>query len=154
MSRIVADNTLMDSLRQDELKSRILTCWEGIWNEGLISAADDLMCVNYQRTVRDRAPLNKEEFKQTVQSVRSAFPDLCLTVESMVREGSVVVTRWNVTGTQEGVILGTPATFLPVNIAGVTWTEFEGNCVAREWLSWDAQDMLKVLGIITIGSVD
>jgi steroid delta-isomerase-like uncharacterized protein len=148
--QIVTSEKMRMSLERDPLKCLISSGWDAIWNEGVLEAADSLMGEGYTRTVRDRQPRTLSDFKRSVLAVRHSFPDLVLEITDMVREGSEIVTRWTVSGTHTGAFLDTPATHLPVTISGVTWTVCERSRVVSEWLTWEPEDMLRVLGIISV----
>ncbi len=51
-----------------------------------------------------------QAFKQTLQMMRSAFPDLHLTIEEMVGEGDAVAERLTGRGTHQGEFMGIAGT--------------------------------------------
>ncbi len=68
----------------------------------------------------------------------------------MIREDARVVTKWRVQGT-----IAAPSTAPPTNelvtIGGLTLSTFREDRIASDWLTWDAEDMIGFLGIISIG---
>lgn len=135
----------------DHLKQRIREGWDSAWNQGDLTAVDELMTPDYVRCARDRDPLDREQFKDMIVTVRRAFPDLLLVPEDMIREDDRVVTKWRVQGTHCGIFYGAPPTNELVTIGGLTLSTFRGDQIVSDWLTWDAEDMIGFLGIISIG---
>lgn len=123
---------------------------EQIFNLGNIDAADRLFAANYIEHVPviPGLPPGVAGLKVYVTAVRSAFPDLRLTVEDLVAEGDRVVMRASVTGTHKGELMGIPPTGKQA-----TWTEihicrFADGKVVEHWANSDQLGMLQQLGAI------
>jgi predicted ester cyclase len=52
-----------------------------------------------------KQPPSRELYKQYIVRTRTAFPDFHATIEEQIAEGDLVVTRWSVQGTHQGVVL-------------------------------------------------
>ena len=89
----------------------------------------------------------EEDIKETASDF-VAFPDLRFTVEDMIAEGDKVVTRWTAYGTNEGGILGFPATGKQVSIKGVIIKRLSGGKVIEEWSLIDVRGLMQQLGAI------
>jgi predicted ester cyclase len=134
-------------------RDRLAAGWHAAWNEGELGAIDALMTPDYRRCCRDTAHRDVAGLKQEIVVVRTAFPDLSLAIDDTVCEGDRVVTKWTVTGTHDGPFGAVPPTHERVSLAGLTLSTFRGDRVATDWLTWDPQDMVRVLGIISIGGI-
>lgn len=92
-----------------------------------------------------------EGFKQLVGSFTAAFPDLALELYEVIADRDLVAARWTTTGTQEGEVLGVPATG-----KRATWTEqpiyriVDGK-VREVWWLGDARGLMQQLGAIPTG---
>jgi hypothetical protein len=64
--------------------------------------------------------------KQYAAMNLEAFPDARVTVEDQTAKGDMVVTRWRVTGTHTGELMGILPTGRRIEISGVTINRFPG----------------------------
>jgi steroid delta-isomerase-like uncharacterized protein len=131
-------------------KERIREFWEAAWNQGDLSAVDEMLAPDYARYSIDPEVRDRQYVKESIRDVRAAFPDLHSTIDDLVVEGDKVVIRWSATGTQLGDFLGFPATGTAVITAGVLISRFVDDRIAEEWATWNALDLLRDLGVIKI----
>ena len=109
-----------------------------------------------------------EGMKQLATMMRTAFPDLQVTVEDLIAEGDKVVARWTFTGTQQGDLPKVPEGDLPkvpegdlegilpnvratgkqVTIAGITILHIEAGKVVEAHVSSDRLGLRQQLGVI------
>lgn len=87
-------------------------------------------------------------FKQLFGAFVGAFPDLRIDLGELVAEGDLIAARWTTTGTQEGEILGVPATGKMA-----TWNEqpiyrVADGTVREVWWVGDAFGLMQQLGAI------
>jgi predicted ester cyclase len=76
--------------------------FEELWNDGQLDRVDEFFdkdFMNFGQQCQDSRPI----IKQIVTVWRSAFPNLCFTVDSMVAEGDVVMCEVSLQGTHSGV---------------------------------------------------
>jgi steroid delta-isomerase-like uncharacterized protein len=122
---------------------------EEIWNQGNMALLDELFAPNYV----NHDPTNPEvrdleRFKQYVVSVRTAFPDLNITINDLIAEGDKVVTRWTGRGTQKGEFGKIPATGKQVTITGITISRIADGKIVESWWSSDDLGLFQQLGLI------
>ena len=92
---------------------------------------------------------SKEEVKQLFRMYRAAFPDMHMEVEDVLLCGDTAVARVRVTGTQQGELMGMPATGKSVDVKLIDITRFGEDGLAREhWGVFDALGMMQQLGAI------
>jgi steroid delta-isomerase-like uncharacterized protein len=90
--------------------------------------------------------------KQTAELYRAAFPDTRFEVEQQLADGDYVITRWVATGTNDGELMGMPATGKTVRITGISIDRFEGDKIAESWANWDTLGMMQQLGVVPVAT--
>ena len=87
-----------------------------------------------------------EGLTQFVSMIRSAIPDLRITIEDDMAEGDKVVTRWIGQGTHQGELLGIAPTGNQVTFTGITIHRIEDTKIVEEWSNWDALGVRQQIG--------
>jgi steroid delta-isomerase-like uncharacterized protein len=105
--------------------------------------ADDIVMHEPDEDVR-----GIEGMKQFVSMIRSAFPDLRVTLEDDIAEGNKVVSRWRAQGTHQGELMGIAPTGNQVAITGITIHRIEEGKIVEEWENWDALGMMQQIGAV------
>jgi len=134
-----------------DVRDRIEQAWDAAWDRGEVDALDALLSPDYRRIGSSGDGQSLAEFKASIVSTRSAFPDLVTTVDEIVVEGDRAAIRWHSTGSHEHSFLGVPATKRQVTVSGATFARFDGDRIAEEFVTWDPRALLTALGIITVG---
>lgn len=84
-------------------KALVLRAHSEVWSGGDMAAADEIYAVEFVGHWTGRPDTHgREEFKAFVADARARFPDRNETVEQVVAEGDLVVTRFISRGTFEG----------------------------------------------------
>jgi steroid delta-isomerase-like uncharacterized protein len=135
----------------DDRRGRILQAWEAAWDRGDVDALDELLSPEYRRIGTGGHGQDLTEFKASIVTTRSAFPDLLTTVDEIVVEGDRAAVRWHSTGTHQNPFLGVPATQRQVEVSGATFARFDDDRIVEEHVSWDPRALLTALGIMTVG---
>jgi predicted ester cyclase len=78
----------------------------------------------------------------------TAFPDQALAIEDQLAEGNAVVTRWTFSGTQQGPLMGIPATGKRVSLQGISIDRVEGDAVVEHWAQMDLVGLMQQLGVM------
>jgi len=105
--------------------------------------ADDIVLHEPDEDVR-----GIEGLKQFVSMIRSAIPDLRITLEDDIAEGEKVVSRWRAQGTHQGELMGIAPTGNKVIITGITIHRIEEGKIVEEWENWDALGLMQQIGAI------
>ena len=104
----------------EENKIIVRRLYEEFFNQGNLAVADELIAPNYfNHSASPQQVRGPEGVKQRSVVLRTAFPDLCNTIEDMVAEGERVVVRVAARGTHQGMHLGVHPTGKPVMWTGV-----------------------------------
>ena len=132
----------------EENKENARRAIEEVLNKGNLSLADELVDANYighQPGLPDfKGP---EGFRQYMTMMRTAFPDINMTIEDTVAEGDKVVNRYTGRGTHKGDLMGIAPTGKQVTITGMVATRYVGGKQVEAWVAMDMLGMLQQLGV-------
>lgn len=84
-------------------------------------------------------------FRQYIEDLRSAFPDLTITAEHMDATENDMTVIYTLCGTHQGKFLGVEPTGRRVRARGMQVTRFEDGKIVERWGSADELSMLKQL---------
>jgi steroid delta-isomerase-like uncharacterized protein len=85
--------------------------------------------------------------KARVEGYRTAMSDLRVTVEDLFATDDRVATRWRAQGTNDGELMGMPASGNRVEITGNSIDRFEDGKIVETWDQWDNAGFMQQLGI-------
>lgn len=122
---------------------------EEVINQGNIDAIDKLL----DPGVVDHAtppgfPAGREGAKQFATMIRSAFPDVHLTIEDMIAEGDKVVVRSTWSGTHQGEFMDIPATGRRVTVSAIDISRVADGRMVEHWEQSDALGLMQQLGVV------
>jgi len=87
-------------------------------------------------------PTNKEGFKQFINLLWKAFPDIRIMFDDIIIEGNKVACRYNLTGTHKGEFMDLRPTDKQFRVNGMTVFSFrDTKCVER----WNLVDMMSLM---------
>ncbi|MEJ6981229.1 ester cyclase [Pedobacter sp. P351] len=124
--------------------------WLDGLNSGNVSVADEIFqpdCVIHINGNPQR-DLTLENFKQMVNGLLAAFPDLHFTINDQFASDQKVSTRWTAKGTNTGSFGEMPATGRTVEIEGLIIDHVVNGKVAKRWELWDQMAMMQQLGFV------
>ena len=133
----------------DDAKAVLRKWFDEVWNERRDAAIDQLAAPH--SLVHGLGPdlRGPEGFKTFHTSFCNAFPDIHVTLEDLVCEGTMVAARWRATGTHRGDGLGFPATGKPVSFTGMVFARVENGQLVEGWNTLDQLGMLQQLGVVS-----
>ena len=112
--------------------------YQEIMNDANMATIDELMSPNFMFTIPTHPEpyYGPEGFKQLVNMLHGAFPDVHLHVEQVLVEGDTVVGHWKGSGTHTGSAIHTvmgdiPATFKSFLIDGMSWLKIENGKITE-----------------------
>lgn len=123
---------------------------EEIFNQGNLALADEIFSPDFMWHEAHLPPLPQgpESIKMFATMLRSAFPDLHLSLEDSVAAGDRVVTRWSFQGTHRGEFFGVPPTGRTVTTSGIDiWRVRDGRIVENQQVV-DNLGLLQQLGAV------
>jgi steroid delta-isomerase-like uncharacterized protein len=111
--------------------------------------ADELLAPGYTVHYAGNPPMDRDGFLQFLGALRSAFPDLAVTVEDLLAaEGGEVAVRWTWSGTQQGPFLGIPPTGKAVTGSGIGLFRIANGRIVEDFVQEDTFGLLQQLGAI------
>ncbi len=90
----------------------------------------------------------REARRESIASLREAFPDLQFTVHELIAENDKVVARWSIAGTHRGEWLGSTPTGKKVSFGGASTYRIADGMITEELIQWDALGFMQQLGVI------
>lgn len=133
-----------------EEKKAVIRRWiEAINARKWFDAAEECFAADHVgfNAAPDQTP-GPEGVKQRLAPFLVAFPDLHFTIEEIVAEGDMVVARFMVKGTHQGMWLGIAPTGRRIRITWVSWAKVEGDKIVRSWSLFDGLTMMRQLGVL------
>ncbi|HTC94441.1 MAG TPA: ester cyclase [Terriglobales bacterium] len=136
---------------QEANKALARRWFKEVWNEGKLETIDELLSPNAplhglgETDVEVRGPAG---FKPFVNNLRSAFPDIRITIEDIIAEGDKVSLRLDIKGTHKGQGLDIPPTGKAIRVAAIVTAEIKGGKIVAGWNSWDQLGLLRQLGAL------
>lgn len=89
-----------------------------------------------------------EGFRQFFTELRTAFPDLKVSVEKMIADVEYVALAYTITGTHQGRFLGFAPTGKQMRARGVEIGKFAHGQLIERWGSSDQLGILQQLGLV------
>ncbi len=123
---------------------------EEVINQGNLDAIDDLIDPGtVDHAAPEGFPTGREGAKYFATMMRSAFPDLHLTIEDMISEEDKVVVRSTWSGTHEGEFMGIPATGRRVTVSQIDISRVADGRMVEHWGQFDALGLMQQLGVVS-----
>ena len=122
--------------------------WEGLVSTGDLAIADELLAAGYTVHYAVNPPMDRDGFLQFLGALRTAFPDLVVTVEEVLAKGDDVAVRWTWSGTQDGPFLGLPPTGEAVTGSGIGLFRIANGRIVEDFVQEDTFGLLQQIGAI------
>jgi steroid delta-isomerase-like uncharacterized protein len=122
---------------------------ENFWNKKQFDLAEKYYSpdyVNHHPLLADVVTL--DQFTQWCQTFKDGFPDFKVTIEEIVVEGEMTVTRWTLRCTHTGEYMGIPPTGKKAEMSGMTMDRMKDGKIVEAWWNGDDLGMMQQLGVI------
>lgn len=130
-------------------KAIIRRMLEQVMNEGRLDLVEEFFTEDLASyTVGWPPATGQEHLKQFITMTHNAFPDLQLTIDDALADGEKVAIRWTMNGTNDGELLGLPATGKQVSQSGTTFYRLANGRIAETWFLADDLGLMRQLGAI------
>jgi predicted ester cyclase len=127
----------------DESLALVHRYFDGVWNKGHLTVADDLM-----------TPPLATAFKRSAEQFRAAFPDLRATVDDAFSAGDRVVVRTTIRGTHLAPLTFAGHTFEPtgkeLTFTGIEIFRVEAGRLVEHWEEGNYLGALEQLGTVSV----
>lgn len=128
----------------EENKALARRFFQEVWNDRDEAAIDRYIIEDAKGNDPDFGA-GREAFRRQWREWQRAFPDLHFEVEDVIAEGNKVLTRWTLTGTQQGEIFGIPPTGRAFRVSGMSLDVIENGQITEGFDGWDALGMRQQL---------
>jgi predicted ester cyclase len=130
-----------------------------IVNESCLDAIDDVVATDFVEHAL--APFGQvapgpvdgpSHTRQTIKGLRTQFPDLQMTIDSLIGEGDLACARVTATGTNVGPINGAiPPTKKSFTVQQCHWFRACGGKLVEHWAVRDDLSSMLQLGVLSAG---
>jgi len=136
-----------------EANKQVVRRWfDEVWNNGRSDAIDEMFATDgIAHGLADEAGQllrGPENFRDYHRQMRTAFPDIVVTVEDLIAEGDMVAARCSVHGRHGGDSFGIAATQTPVEFTGMTIVRIQDGKIVEAWNNFDFMKMYRQLGVL------
>jgi steroid delta-isomerase-like uncharacterized protein len=131
--------------------SRLIRRWfEEVWNNGCMDAIDEMASPDVigHGQAQHGTDIGLKEFKPFVKSLRSAFPDMKVTIDYVIEQDDKVVARWTSVMTHQGEFLGIAPTGKRATITGTSIQRISSGKIVEGWDNWDQLGLLVQIGAL------
>ncbi len=132
----------------EENKALVRRFVEEFWNEGNMSAADELMAIDAEIHMPTGEMVDLDGLKRFARTFRASFPDWHSTLEELIAEGDRVAERWTGRGTHRGELQGIPPTGKLVEAPGSVFYRIVGGKIVQFRGQLDMMSLMHQLGVI------
>jgi steroid delta-isomerase-like uncharacterized protein len=140
---------MKDNLMSEENKASYRLMSEEVWNQGQLDRAGEFFAPDVLiHSAQPGTPPGIAGVTATVTMMRTAFPDLKISNESMIAEGDLLTARWVARGTHRGELLGAPPTGKQVEFGGISIVRMSGGKIAEIWGQSDLLSLMQQIGAI------
>jgi steroid delta-isomerase-like uncharacterized protein len=129
----------------EENKAAVRACFENA-SQGKFDALDDIVTSDY--VLHPDEVSGADGLKEMVQRYRDALSGLRVTIDQQFTDGDYVTTRYTVTGTHDGDLMGAPPSGKDVAFTGITISRCESGRIAEEWEITDVVGLLGQIGAL------
>jgi len=118
------------------------------FNQKNLTVIDEFFAPNYSF----KSPLGMdikgaEGFKEILAMMQVAIPNLNVTINDMLADDDKVITRFTMTGTFTGEMMGISPTGKSMSVSGIVITRWEDGKEVEAWESFDTLAYYQQLGI-------
>ena len=131
----------------EENKAKARRIIEEAVNKGNLAVVDEIMAPNYVYHRPTGDVKGPEGIKQFFTMLRTAFPDVNVTIEDMVAEGDMVAYRFMLKGTFKGEMMGIPPTGGQIAFPEAHFLRFEDGKEVDEVPYFDSLTMFHQMGV-------
>jgi steroid delta-isomerase-like uncharacterized protein len=120
--------------------------FEEVWNQRRAETIDELLTPESVCHAEEGPIRGRDEFRERMYApLLAAFPDIGVTIEDTLVEGSQVVVRWTASGTHAGNGLGIGPTGKVVSFRGITWLRILGGKLVEGWQHSNIPETIRTL---------
>jgi predicted ester cyclase len=126
-------------------KEIVRRLYEECANHGDMAPLDAWVAPDFTANNGSKGPAGMAD---TLNELRTAFPDICFTIERLIAEGDYVAVRWKWVGTQRETFRQYAASGKRVTNTGHAIYQFSDRRIVCMWLENDRLGVLQQIGAI------
>ena len=130
----------------EENKRLISRIYDEAISSGNYDVIDEVIAPNYVSHGLPMSVNGPQEFRQSIEIFRSAFPDLYMLVEEQIADGDQVGNQGYITGTHRGEFLGVPASGQQIKVNVISIWRLENSKVVENWVRIDFMGLMQQIG--------
>ena len=130
----------------EENKRLISRIYDEAISSGNYDVIDEVISPNYVSHGLPMSVNGPQEFRQSIEIFRSAFPDLYMLVEEQIADGDQVGNQGYITGTHRGAFLGVPASGQQIKVNVISIWRLENSKVVENWVRIDFMGLMQQIG--------
>jgi len=136
-----------------EQNKSILQRWfDEVWNKGNSEAISELITddvkIHGLTDVGGSPVTTAAEFREYHAQLRTAFPDIRVTIDDIFAESDKVVARCSIEASHTGEMHGIAPTNSPVDFTGMAIVRVKNGKIVEAWNSFDFLKMSRQMGLI------
>jgi len=137
------------SAESEANKATLYRYFKELMNDAKLAVIEEMMDENIFFTIPTTGDVRgRGQYKDLVNLLHTAFPDLHFTTNDVFAEGDTIACRWTATGTFTGTFLGKPGTGKPFTIEGIGLYRFKNGRFVDNRVNEDTLGLLIQCGII------
>jgi steroid delta-isomerase-like uncharacterized protein len=120
------------------------------WNSHDAGRVARLYAAGYEGSDIGRvAPLHgPADVQADCERFYAAFPDVHLTVQTVLQEGNRYAIGWTAHGTHQGKLMNIPPSGKPICIRGISLLTVENDQITQAQTVWDMAGLLRAIGLL------
>jgi predicted ester cyclase len=119
-----------------------------VWSKGNMEIIDELYDPGYiAHWTSGPDTQGLDELKEVIKEARTAFPDLTESIEQIVAEGDLVVTRFSSSGTFRGNIMGISPNDKKVTRQEIAIHRIANRKIVEQWTVADSLSLMQQFGM-------
>ena len=132
----------------EENKRLVNRIYDEAISSGIYDVIDELVAPNYVSHGLPMSVNGPQGFRKSIETFRSAFPDLYMLVEEQIADGDRVSNQGYITGTHRAEFLGVPASGQQIKVNVISIWRFEDSKVAESWVQIDLMSLMQQIGAV------
>lgn len=122
--------------------------YDEVMNAGKLDVVDELCSADFveHEEAFPGMTQDRDGVKDFVRVMRTAFPDLHITPESVLADDDRVMVRFRMTGTHDGDFMGMPPTGRKVDLTGYDEARVVDGRAVEHWGAMDGVELMRQLG--------
>ncbi len=118
------------------------------YSKGNVDVLDEAFAPNFIEHQAGIVPPTAEGVRRSIALIRTAFPDMNLTIEEIIAVGDKTWARITGRGTHKGPFMGIPPTGKPIAVTVMDVCRFEGGKIVEHWGVADQLAVMAQIGAL------